>query len=1232
MLAQTEKIAFEKYGVAEGLPEEYISSIIQDDQGFIWLTTQNGLVKYDGYNLRVYRGVSDKKDSTSLQLKGGNGGLIKAKDGTLWVGSYGQGIASFDPKTERFKNYLQDPKNPDGLSYFGNEMLFGDSRENIWFFNGNRDTLVLARLDRNKGTVSTYPHEQFHDRYNDIVLNFELLEVAADSSVWQLKHPGTLNVWDDTKDSFEEVIPSGAMIPGTSVKDTIRLIAPGNDQHFLIWGDHGLYVWDPVQKESIKAYTNYPDEDNTLLSYGLLYAFQDILGQIWIFQEQGNITLIDPEKESIVHFKYGEGPLKFVQRPKKIDQLSVFTQNQHGIWFGTTSGYTAYSQGEPFSYIYYDFSTKSFIHFNEEFNDDINILPKGYNFFAFKALLDHSGLLWLGTRPNLYKQAPKNRQIELIKHDPKDPRSIPNDTVFHLFEDSKNRFWVGTKNGIALHLTDGDFQQHYSNNVSNAKMSLGDISAIYEDSKGQLWVASAEQGLHRWNENRQIFERIFFMPDSKGIRTMLEDAKGQLWVSIYGRGVYILDGNTGALLTKLEQGNKEKHLLESNVITDFFIDTQGTMWLGDGRDNPFGIFKYLEKEKRFKHYGNDPNDLLTLISNEIRFMTEDDLGRMWVGTDEGICFFDHEKDIFYRNTDGLKIPSTVSFTQASKGRMWISTYSGGGLVLIGPDINEVTFFGEEQGLLHNDISARGELVKDKDGLLWLPTIRGLSVFDTKTKSFKSYFEKDGIQKNMRRVQTLVANNGNIWLGENNGLNRIVPEKLIQKDPILPKMVITSMGINDSIYSVPDGEIFTKAVSYTEDLVLKHWQKNLSFNFVALHYLRSEDNLYSWKLENYDTDWSAPSKERRATYTNLSPGQYTFKVKGANADGVWNEEGASIHITIAPPWWQTWWAYSLYFLLFLFIGYRVHLYQKARTLKKAQEVAQKKELEQAKEIKKAYAELKATQTQLIQAEKMASLGELTAGIAHEIQNPLNFVNNFSEVNRELIEELKEEKAKTKKERDESLEEELLTDIDQNLEKISHHGKRADSIVKGMLQHSRTSSGEKEATDINVLADEYLRLAYHGLRAKDKSFNATLETDFDKKIGKIHVIPQDMGRVILNLITNAFHAVQERASLAKASEDDKYQPTVGVSTKKVGETIQIIVKDNGNGIPKKIIQKVFEPFFTTKPTGHGTGLGLSLSYDIVKAHGGTLQCTSVQNSGTEFIIELPLKQKVNDNKNS
>jgi signal transduction histidine kinase len=278
----------------------------------------------------------------------------------------------------------------------------------------------------------------------------------------------------------------------------------------------------------------------------------------------------------------------------------------------------------------------------------------------------------------------------------------------------------------------------------------------------------------------------------------------------------------------------------------------------------------------------------------------------------------------------------------------------------------------------------------------------------------------------------------------------------------------------------------------------------------------------------------------------------------------------------------------------------------------------------KTLKEALSNLKSTQSQLIQSEKMASLGELTAGIAHEIQNPLNFVNNFSEVNKELLIEMKDEMNKGNIDDANA----IADDVIDNSEKINHHGKRADAIVKGMLQHSRSSTGVKEPTNINALADEYLRLSYHGLRAKDKEFNAIMKTDFDNAIGSINIIPQDIGRVLLNLYNNAFYAVTEK----KKQQSEGYEPTVSVSTKKIGDKVEVKVKDNGNGIPQKVVDKIFQPFFTTKPTGQGTGLGLSLSYDIIKTHGGEIKVetkegdpgSSGKGEGSTFIIQLPINK--------
>ena len=305
-----------------------------------------------------------------------------------------------------------------------------------------------------------------------------------------------------------------------------------------------------------------------------------------------------------------------------------------------------------------------------------------------------------------------------------------------------------------------------------------------------------------------------------------------------------------------------------------------------------------------------------------------------------------------------------------------------------------------------------------------------------------------------------------------------------------------------------------------------------------------------------------------------------------------------------------WTAYLFITFSALIGFiAIMLFRNARLRKKTNAIL----LQEKKTLEITLEQLKSTQVQLVQSEKMASLGELTAGIAHEIQNPLNFVNNFSEVSNELIDEMKTELDKGEI----ATAKEIAKDVKQNLEKITHHGKRADSIVKGMLQHSRSSTGQKELTDINALCDEYLRLAYHGIRAKDSSFNVTLETDFDATVGQVMIQPQEIGRVVLNLINNALYAVGDKKKIITG----EYSPIVKIITKRKDKHIEITVEDNGLGIPESIKEKIFQPFFTTKPTGQGTGLGLSLSYDIVKAHGGELKVETKENTGTIFTINIP-----------
>ncbi|MES1223408.1 MAG: ATP-binding protein, partial [Bacteroidota bacterium] len=462
--------------------------------------------------------------------------------------------------------------------------------------------------------------------------------------------------------------------------------------------------------------------------------------------------------------------------------------------------------------------------------------------------------------------------------------------------------------------------------------------------------------------------------------------------------------------------------------------------------------------------------------------------------------------------------------------------------------------------------------------------------------------------------SIVSADGRVMVLGIGGLIELDPG-FIRKNETPPLVSVNQMLVDDSSYHASSASIVPPG------------NHRYIFDYSALSFIAPEKNKIRFRLVGYDDKWINSVGDQRAFYTNLPPGGYHFEVMGSNNDGLWSKEAASFSFYVKPFFYQTLWfkmglaVISLLALWFI-IRWRTAAARKKNSwlekqvslrtdeLKKSNEAI----LTQKQEIEQALEKLKETQSQLIQAEKMASLGELTAGIAHEIQNPLNFVNNFSEVSNELIGEMKTELATGNLQQAT----EIANDISQNLEKINHHGKRADAIVKGMLQHSRSGSGQKEPTDLNALCDEYLRLSYHGIRAKESSFNAAVKTDFDNTIGEINVIPQDWGRVLLNLYNNAFYAVNEKQKQKAMG----YEPTVSVSTKKAGDSIFIHIRDNGNGIPPNLVDKIFQPFFTTKPTGQGTGLGLSLVYDIVKAYRGQITVDTKEGEGSAFIISLPV----------
>jgi signal transduction histidine kinase/ligand-binding sensor domain-containing protein len=850
-------------------------------------------------------------------------------------------------------------------------------------------------------------------------------------------------------------------------------------------------------------------------------------------------------------------------------------------------------------------------------------------FLNSRLVFDKKENIWMGSSKGLLSFDRKLMQFKSFKGE--SLSQLEHSPIQDLHFDSFGSLWLGTIDKGALKYEERTVFRLYSFN-KNEKNSLtqGWANAIYETHDGNIWVATSgpplTAGLNILNPRTNSVTSLTYRSILPGINwfgAFYESSPGEL----------ILNTNLGNYQFSTQSHRVKKVDLPGipgNLqVNQFYTDKNNSLWactMG-------GLYKKNKPTDTFKKY-----DLSTVPggdagSNEITHVFESRKHGLWMTTNNGLFLYNYTTDKierlgFDKKAGDIFITQDInSFYEDSSGMAWVGTWQGG-LSMYNPETKKIKTFTRNDGL--PSMSIQGILGDENNHVLWLSTFDGLSRFDLNSKQFNNFSIADGIQSQLFADGAFLKTSQGLFVfGGSNGITVFSADD-VQKNSVPPKVFLTDLKLFDKSVIPGVNSILKQPLYDTKEIVLPYDQNNISLEFIAIHYSNPSKNKYAYKLENYDNDWREVANQHAAFYPKLSPGEYLFKVKAANNNGVWNEEGASLKIIVRPPWWRTTLAYIMYLLLLIAGGLLLDRYLRSRVVKKERERNRLRELEQAKEIEKAYYKLeethqtlKATQSQLIQSEKMASLGELTAGIAHEIQNPLNFVNNFSEVNKELLLEMKDEIDKGNLAEVKT----IAGNIIENEEKINQHGKRADVIVKGMLQHSRNSTGAKELTDINELADEYLRLAYHGYRAKDKLFNATLKTDYDESIGKISIIPQEIGRVILNLISNAFYAVDEK----RKHHPENYEPTISVSTEKhnarpddpVGRgRVELRIGDNGNGIPQKTFDKIFQPFFTTKPAGQGTGLGLSLSYDIIKAHGGEIKAETKAGEGTEFIVELPV----------
>ncbi len=1003
------ELHFNRLTVKNGLPEGTVLSMVQDKEGYIWMSTQQGLVRYDGYHSRVYTmGITDPNKIRVAKI-------FQDRKGRLWVGLL--------------------------------------SSNSIYLYNRQQDRFIRCRID--SSASDSYNSNNIFDIHED---NRGRLWIASYNAInnttsFCLFHPQTGNYqW------------YGKRVSGKNHINASALFAELQDASGNIWlsSTNGLYEFNE-NNHSFTGYLTTPDsakqkgfvgitEDSTRPDYLWLTNthYQSFNGSIDFYTQKG-LWRFNTKTDSAAAFYHDP------HNPYSIagdTVFKVFNDRSHRLWIGTERGLSLYNPAK---------------------NNFTNYYPKekpfGNNDAVIDILEDKAGNFWCQTGFGLLYFNTCTRTFTRITADPKQSDGlILNNWNHTLMLDNNGTLWFAVQQlGVQWinHRRSGFVQ--YSNNPGalhyfpGGTVSPHQLYGFAKASDGTVWIG-AEHGLYHWRPGTDSFTAIKFWKGkaaNPNAGPVMVDNTGKIWFGGGNNGDYGLDcydPHTGKT-TYYRNNKKDSTSLSNNDINFIYQDHLGNIWVGT---NGGGICKLDPETGKFIRYPYIRNNLFNrnnhgaLDDDQAYYIFEDNKGTLWVGTNTGSLNLFNRKTGTFTSYLGIApgFYTILSIKEGPQNDLWVATYDGG-VFRFDPRTTRVERFTEKNGLLYNGAFA---ILRDSRNNLWLPSFRGISIFNPKTCKVRNLTGADGLPGSNFTFGFKVSSSQFLFSCDN-GFISVNPEDFT------PDTHAPVVHIQSAAFTIPGSRPMrdsTIVVFGEKNIELTYNENRITFRYVGLYYQNANLVHYAYKLDGYDENWINAGTQRTAVYTNLSPGTYNFHVKAANPDGVWSTENPSLAITIYPPWWQTWWAYVVYAILFIvalwsFIAYR------SRNLKKANKVLEEKVSDRTRDLQESLTNLKATQSQLIQAEKMASLGELTAGIAHEIQNPLNFVNNFSEVSTELLEEMKEEI-----ENGDLVEVKAITeDVIQNLEKILTHGRRADGIVKGMLQHSRGSSGEKEPTDINAL---------------------------------------------------------------------------------------------------------------------------------------------------------------------
>jgi ligand-binding sensor domain-containing protein/signal transduction histidine kinase len=941
--------------------------------------------------------------------------------------------------------------------------------------------------------------------------------------------------------------------------DMVQALGLDSKENLWISTARGLARFAGGKIETMTGQREFPDT-NFLTVNGTSNCYEDSHGALWM-----------NTPTHLLAYRNGVATRYAKKTVLSNPTIQAIHEDRKGtLWIATASGLNSFVNGR---------FTRHDISKDQEENNILLIRE------------DHEGSLWLSTGKGIARFADGSFE----RYDRKD--GLTDNAVVDILIDREGSIWVGTDGGGIDRFRDEKFVT-YSSKVG---LSYDLVLSVLEDRKGAVWIGTSFGGLNRLKDGVITVFDTKQGPPLLNTRALGEDKDGTLWIGT-ARGLYTLSNGAIRMVSKIQDGRPDIQP-GAFLLTragDFLVSSRNELLLHRG-----GKFTTLATA------GNEPG-----FRNFIAELFEDRNGTIWVSTQDALYWYRKGQLEKVGPVQGFTSRWAAGFYEDPEGVVWCGAenagmyrYKDGHFVNISP----------RQGLFDYVAYA---VFEDKAGYLWTSSNKGIArvskkelndVADGKAQwvHSTSYGTADGMESREcnggNAPSGYQLRDGRICFATTRGLAIINPAD-IRVNEVPPPVVIDRFLV--------EGE----RQSSTEPVRVQAGKSRFEFHYAGISFAGAKEVRYKYQLVGLDEGWIDAGPRRDAYYTHLDPGEYTFRVIAANSDGVWNDQGASASFVLQPHFYQTAWFIGLAVFGFLTIGPSFYWYR-MRSMKRRRAELEHIVQERTAELQKTLTNLKEMQNQLVLSEKMASLGQLTAGIAHEIKNPLNFITNFStlshDLTRDLRKELAAERGRVDPQRAAEIES-LLSDLEQNVGKINEHGKRADSIVRGMLLHSRGKSGERQETDLNALLAEYTNLAYHGMRAQDQSFNVKIETDFDPSVGKVSVVPQDLSRAFLNIVNNACYAANDKRKTSK----NGFAPVVRVSAQSLPGAVEIRIRDNGNGIPQAVRDKIFNPFFTTKPAGVGTGLGLSLSYDIItQVHKGAISVDTMEGEYTEFVITLP-----------